>query len=477
MAQQALTAGMTVPRKRALFGLLDADGWALGVGQGRRLVGRHHHDARLHPGPGVLLHGRPDRRPGRHRLVADQPLPARRTRRCRARRRSARSCRGSPRRRSWPCRRADRRLRVQVGTRLLYIGGTDGTTAQSTVYVATTTGHRQLRGWTPGPALPAPRTDAAVVVRRRQDLRDRRHGRRRRADDRPLRADPDSATGELGEWKPSRRPDPPEARTGAAAVATADGLLLIGGSNAAGPVATTWKSPLDARARSASWTPEAAARDAADRCDRGHRRRLSSGCSAAHGADGPIGRRPARHARHPAAAEGLPENPDEGKLVAWAISDAANLPARPRRTPRRWAANGASMSPAATTGPARSIASCTGRSPTTAGDIAEWKHLDVSDLPAAATGGAPSSAGRMRSSWAGTTDGRGPAASLRGEHRAAGAVLPAGPGRGDRPGAQDRRRDRPAARLPERGRRRDGELHHPDRHRLGVRPQGAGAPG
>ena len=28
MAQQALTAGMTVPRKRAMFGLLDADGWA-----------------------------------------------------------------------------------------------------------------------------------------------------------------------------------------------------------------------------------------------------------------------------------------------------------------------------------------------------------------------------------------------------------------------------------------------------------------
>src|SRR4249920_1130910 len=27
MAQQALTAGMVVPRRRALFGLLDADGW------------------------------------------------------------------------------------------------------------------------------------------------------------------------------------------------------------------------------------------------------------------------------------------------------------------------------------------------------------------------------------------------------------------------------------------------------------------
>ena len=28
MAQGALTAGSTVPRKRAMFGLLDADGWA-----------------------------------------------------------------------------------------------------------------------------------------------------------------------------------------------------------------------------------------------------------------------------------------------------------------------------------------------------------------------------------------------------------------------------------------------------------------
>ena len=28
MAQRALPAGMTLPRQRALFGLLDADGWA-----------------------------------------------------------------------------------------------------------------------------------------------------------------------------------------------------------------------------------------------------------------------------------------------------------------------------------------------------------------------------------------------------------------------------------------------------------------
>ena len=60
-----------------------------------------------------------------------------------------------------------------------------------------------------------------------------------------------------------------------------------------------------------------------------------------------------------------------------------------------------------------------------------------------------------------------------GEHRAGGAVLPAGPRRGDRPGAQDRRGDRPAARLPEREHHRHRRLRDLPDHRLGLRPSAA----
>src|SRR5512142_761972 len=48
----------------------------VGVAQGVLLVHRHHPDARIHPGSGVLLHRLPDDRPRAPRLVADQPLPA-----------------------------------------------------------------------------------------------------------------------------------------------------------------------------------------------------------------------------------------------------------------------------------------------------------------------------------------------------------------------------------------------------------------
>ena len=78
---------------------------------------------------------------------------------------------------------------VQVGTRLLYIGGSDGTKAQANVFVAKTVGTGNFDKWADGPALPAPRTDAARRVRRRQRLRHGRPRRRRRADHDDLRPD------------------------------------------------------------------------------------------------------------------------------------------------------------------------------------------------------------------------------------------------------------------------------------------------
>ena len=78
------------------------------------------------------------------------------------------ACRGdrpgatSPTELDLPAARTDGAV-VQLGTRLLYIGGSDGTTAQSTVYVAQTVGTGNFDAWAPGPPLPEPRTDFSTA--------------------------------------------------------------------------------------------------------------------------------------------------------------------------------------------------------------------------------------------------------------------------------------------------------------------------
>ena len=105
------------------------------------------------------------------------------------------------------------------------------------------------------------------------------------------------------------------------------------------------------------------------------------------------------------AAEGLPENPDEGKVVEWAVNPAQPAGAARRRgrldrqrlaLSRRWQD---------ADGPAAqelywSI-------PTGDGDIPEWKQLEVSDLPYGLAGGTLDRDGPERDHrrW---RDGRGP---------------------------------------------------------------------
>ena len=97
--------------------------------------------------------------------------------------------RGTPRRPSCRCRARTDGAVVQVGTRLLYIGGSDGTTAQSTVYVAKTVGTGNFDAWADGPAAARAADRRRGRVRRRERLRDGRHRRRRRADHDDLRPD------------------------------------------------------------------------------------------------------------------------------------------------------------------------------------------------------------------------------------------------------------------------------------------------
>ena len=153
------------------------------------------------------------------------------------------------------------------------------------------------------------------------------------------------------------------------------------------------------------------------------------------------------------AAEGLPDNPDAGKLIRWDVNNAANLPVA-RTNASGWGANGAIYLAGGNdgTGPKNEVYWAV---PTNNGDIPEWKHLDVSDLPASGLEGAPA----VVSGPTGDPRRRQDrpehvlASSVRANTSPLSPFFQLGPRRRDRPRPEDRGRDRPAAGLPERGRR------------------------
>jgi Galactose oxidase, central domain len=384
MAQRALGAGMIVPRKRAMFGLLDADGWAwAGVKAFVWLV------IIL-----LLLGYIPDRayyltvnRTVELGVLAWSPInlcpPENESLPCPPPVGALAPWHESPTELALPAPRTGGAA-TQLGTKLLYIGGSDGSAAQSTVYVAQLSGVGNFDKWAEGPALPEPRSDASVVqvsgtvyVLGGLD-----------ADGQPTTTvyslTPDPKTGALPEWETaSEELTLPEARSGAAGVAAADGMLLIGGEGPDGPVATTWKSPFDAQGALQEWETEApliAPQADATAAIVGDHVWLYGG----HDANGPVAT-VQRGDLGLEAAEGFPANPDEGKVVVWAVNPAANLPA-PRDDATGWAANGSLylVGGKSAEGPQRETYWSI---PTNAGDIPEWKRLGVSDLPVGVAGG------------------------------------------------------------------------------------------
>jgi hypothetical protein len=377
MAQQALGPGTVLPRKRALFGLLDQDGWAwasvkafawlviiilmLGYLPDRAYyltVGRT-------VDLGVLVWS-----PINFCPPTNESLP------CPAPVGAVIPWETSPAELNLPQPRTDGAI-LQVGTQILYIGGSDGTTAQSSVYVARAVQTGNFDKWAEGPNLPEPRADASVayvagsiyVIGGRD------------ASGAPTTTvfvlSPDSQTGQLGEWSTAKELALPEARAETAAAITPDGLLIVGGRNADGPVATTLKTKLSSQGKLGAWsqeqpliTPQAGATGVLI----GDFLWLYGGSDA----NGPTSR-VQRGSFGIASAEGLPANPDLGKLVRWDVNDTANLPA-PRANGSGWGANGAIYMAGGNdgSGPKSELYWAV---PTTTGDIPEWKHLPASDLP------------------------------------------------------------------------------------------------
>lgn len=385
MAQQALTAGMTVPRKRAFFGLLDADGWGwASVKAAVWLVVIS-----------LMLMYIPDRayyltvnRTLDLGVLAWSPInlcpPENEGLPCPAPVGAVVPWHPSPAELALPAARTDGSA-VQVGTKLFYIGGSDGQAAQSTVWVADTVKFGNFDAWKDGPALPEPRSDASVLAVSGTIYVIGGYDAAGAPTTTVFSLTPDAQTGEIGDWTPVEDLALKEARAGAAGAVASDGILLIGGIGPNGPVATTWKSAVDDKGVLGAWedqAPMSRAQAEANAAVIGDFVWVWGG----RDASGPVGA-VQRGSLGLAAAEGLPGNDSEGKVVQWAVSDAANLPAA-RSDAAGWSANGTiySVGGEGPDGPATELYWAI---PTNAGDIPRWSRLEASDLPNGLAGASP----------------------------------------------------------------------------------------
>jgi hypothetical protein len=136
---------------------------------------------------------------------------------------------------------------AQLGSTLLYVGGSNGSGPTTTTFT-TKLANGTFTSWAAGPDLPAARQRAGVAVLNGSAYLIGGEA----ADGKPtntvweLTADPTS--GALGTWKPVADVTLPEARTGAAVLAVADGIVVAGGNGPDGkPSTKVWKSTADSK--------------------------------------------------------------------------------------------------------------------------------------------------------------------------------------------------------------------------------------
>ena len=382
MAQRALGAGTVVPRKRAMFGLLDSDGWAwasvksflwlifiifiLGYLPDRAYYLTVSSTVDL----GVLVWSPINLCP-----PTNETLP------CPAPVGAVIPWEQSPTELALPAARTDGSV-LQVGTQILYIGGTDGKTAQSSVYVARTVGTGNFDKWEQGPTLPDARADASVAYVSGSIYVIGGIDGSGKTTDTVFVLSPDSQTGQLGAWTKADDLKLPEGRAGAGTAITTDGLVVVGGRNDSGPVATTLRTRLNSGGKLGAWTaeqPMVQPQNDVTAAVVGDYIWVYGG----NDASGPVGT-VQRGAFGAAAAAGLPPDPNTGKVIRWDVNNAANLPVA-RTNASGWTANGALYLVGGNdgSGPKTQLYWAT---PSTNGDLPEWKHLDATDLPTALEG-------------------------------------------------------------------------------------------
>jgi hypothetical protein len=409
MAQQALHPGTTQTRGRAFFGLLDANGWgwatlkaafwfilllfALGYIPDRAYYFTINKTIDL----GILAWSPVNFCPEGN-LTLPCPAPAG----------AVVPWSTSPSQISLPEPRTDGAV-VQSGTTIIYVGGSDGTTASAKTFIAKTSGVGNFDVWAPGPTLPEPRSNLSVIYSGGRIYAIGGLG----ADGKPTTSvyvlTPDSKTGALGEWQSAADAKLdltlPEPRAGTAVAAATDGLLLIGGTNGTTIVNTVLKTTFDNKGVPSKWvaqpgllyTPVTDASAA-----------IAGSYLWVYG-----GTAPGANAIPTVQRGEFGTGADATKIVRFGVKGGAtDLPA-PRTNLEGFAANGALYAIGGSDG-TKPQGTLYWAVPTNSGNITDWKHLDVSDLPATGlVGAAPIILGPNAILVGGTTTGGVIAASNR----------------------------------------------------------------
>jgi len=411
---RALESGRTLPRRRAFFGAFDADGWAWATVKATVwfivII--------------MLLAYLPDRayyftvnRTIDIGVLAVSPInlcpPENEGLPCPAPAGAALPWHPSPPEVSLPEGRTDAAA-IQVGTRLLLIGGTVGNTATADVRTTQFVDSGTYAAWSEGPPLPAPRADARAVFLAGSIYVVGGRDETGAPADTVYMLTPNPQTGELGEWVTETESQPaiplPEPRAAAGVVVLEDGLLVAGGDGPDGPANTTWKATIDDDGVVGAWEPgqplARAVSDATtvlngdyvwvyggrgpDGVEGGVQRGVFAGAAAAGEGTTSLEVASIRGvSADPAPAVAAVEpsaEPGPVTIEGWQTdrSNSANLPAA-RANAAGWATNGALYLVGGTDGqnPQRELYWTV---PTPAGDITEWHRLPNSDLPESAGG-------------------------------------------------------------------------------------------
>lgn len=391
MAQQALSTGTTTKR-RVLFGLLAADGWAWAsvkaafwfvvmVMMLAYLPDRAYYFTVF---PTIDLGVNPAYPPSSYVTPINLCPPSNANLPCPAPEGALVPWQLSPAEISLPAGRTDGAL-VQVGTKLLFIGGSDGKTASADVYVAEIVNGSSFDKWKAGPRLPDARARAgvafangAVFIVGGQD-----------ASGKPsttvYELTPNTQTGDLGAWKTVDGAALPAGRTAAALAIAPDGLMLLGGDDASGkPTTTVWKSTFDSTGQPTAWAANApliAPRAGALAAVVGNYIWVYGG-SDAGGPTRIVERGLIKTPPAPSPAQPGQAAP-ASSVVQWAVQAAdapVNLPVA-RTDASGFSSNGAIYLAGGSDGTAPK-GEVYWAIPDANGDIAGWQHLPAGDLPA-----------------------------------------------------------------------------------------------
>lgn len=281
---------------------------------------------------------------------------------------------------------------IQLGTRVLYVGGTDGSKPVDSVYVANMTTTGNFEPWQAGPSLPEARSALSLVAAGGKLYAFGGNGPGG-ATDTVWTLDVNAETGALGSWTAVDSLKLPAPRSGAAVASLSDGLVLVGGLDRDGkPTTTAWKSTLDAKGLPGAWSEQA---DLINAVSGAAALQVGDYLWVIGGTDagGPSGgvQRGTLGTGVPPVAPGTYVNPADPphpvKVLQWGINNSANLPAA-RAGAAVFTANGSIYvaGGADANGARKEIYWAI---PNGEGNIPAWQHLDQTDLAGGLVGAAP----------------------------------------------------------------------------------------